>query len=244
MKDLGSSLTQSRSERIFVIDDAVDVSNFVARGLTEEGYTVSAAYSGEVGLRRADEGWELIILDLMLPDIPGETVLQYLGQKAERPPVLVLTARGQLEDKLSLFRLGCDDYLTKPFAFEELLERTKALLRRSSKVSTEGLCYEDLALEEETHHLVIGEANAHKRVVLTPKEFAICRLLLSQAGKVVSRKQLLNSVWGFRHEPKTNFIEVHLANLRKKLVPFHRENWIRTVRTSGFMLSRPELNES
>jgi two-component system OmpR family response regulator len=228
--------------RVLIIDDSAEVSDFLRRGLIEENYQVTVAQSGEVGLRRADEGWELIILDLMLPDISGESILEYITHRTDHPPVLVLTARDQLGDKLSLFRLGCDDYLTKPFAFEELLERVKALMRRAPKASNVDYHYEDMTLEPQTNLLTVGSFKT--KISLTPKEFAICRTLIRQPGQVVSRKQLLHSVWGLRHEPKTNFIEVHFANLRKKLIPVKRENWVRTVRTSGFVLSRPEDHAS
>lgn len=231
---------ENNQPRIFIIDDAVDVCDFLRRGLSEEGFAVEVAHSGGVALRRADEPWDLIILDLMLPEVQGETILDYLGQKRNHPPVLVLTARDQLEDKVALFRLGCDDYLTKPFAFEELLERVKAILRRAPTPLSETYIFEDMTLDSGTHKLQIGP----EKVVLTPKEFAICRALMSQPGQVISRKQLLHSVWGLTHEPKTNFIEVHLANLRRKLAPLGRGPWFQTVRSSGFVLSRPENHAS
>jgi len=221
--------------RILIVEDAPDVARLLEQGLTEEGFEAKIAPNGRVALREAENGWDIIILDLTLPDVSGETIMSFLAQRLDHPPVLVLTARGQLEDKLSLFRQGCDDYLTKPFAFEELLHRVKALLRRSPKSVPEQCRYEDMELEPTTHLLSVGE----RKIALTPKEFNICRLLMSSPGRVVSRKELLQGVWGLTHEPPTNFIEVHLANLRKKLGQVERDGWLQTVRAAGFLLEKP-----
>ena len=225
--------------RILVVEDAAEVAKLLARGFEEEGFEVSIAPNGEIALRRFQEFWDLIILDLMLPDVTGEMLLGFLAQKADRPPVLILSARSTLDDKLTLFRQGCDDYLTKPFAFEELLERGRALLRRPPRTVPEECKYEDMQLESETHELSVGA----QKVPLTPKEFAICRKLMLNPGHIVSRRELLQSVWGLAHEPKTNFIEVHLANLRKKLGLVDRDSWLQTVRQSGIMLAKPEARE-
>jgi len=221
--------------RVLIVEDSPDVSRFVSRGLKEEGFQVAEAQSGEVALRHMDSDWDLIILDLMLPDMSGETLLEYLMQKNSRPPVLVLTAKSRLEDKISLFQRGCDDYLTKPFAFEELLGRVRALLRRSPRIHLESYQYEDMTLDPSTHQLKVSERTVH----LTPKEFAIIRLLMREPGRVVNRKELLHGIWGLKHEPRTNFIEVHLANLRKKLALASRDSWLQTIRTTGICLSRP-----
>ena len=221
--------------RILVVEDAANVADLLRRGLTEEGFEVTVAASGEEALRHADQSWGLVVLDLMLPDLPGENVLDYFAHRLDRPPVLVLTARDQLEDKVALFQRGCDDYLTKPFAFEELLLRVQALLRRAPRVEPEACRYEDMALESATHKLRVGD----RQIPLTPKEFAICRLLMREPGRVVSRRELLHGVWGLAHEPRTNFIEVHLTNLRKKLGQADRAEWLRTIRASGFVLNRP-----
>jgi DNA-binding response OmpR family regulator len=223
------------TSRILIVEDAPDVARLLQRGLTEEGFEAEVAPTGQVALRKADESWDAIILDLTLPDVPGETIMSYLAQRMDHPPVLVLTARGQLEDKLTLFRQGCDDYLTKPFALEELLHRVKALLRRAPKSLPDECHYEDMRLEASTHQLSVGAS----KISLTPKEFNICRLLMRAPGRVVSRKELLQAVWGLTHEPRTNFIEVHLANLRKKLGQVEREGWLQTIRASGFLLEKP-----
>lgn len=223
--------------RVLVIEDDQDVASLLERGFREEGYTVACAFSAAEAFRKLPEGWDLAVLDLMLPDAPGEAVLRYMEQRPDRPPVLVLTARDEIATKLQMFDRGCDDYVTKPFAFEELLRRARALLRRSVRVNLAGPSYEDMRLCEETHSLSVGD---NSKISLTPKEFLICRRLLSEPGRVVSRKELLHAVWGYVQEPNTNFIEVHLANLRKKLRSLGRDEWVRTVRSSGVILARPQ----
>lgn len=226
--------------RILIVEDSAEVANFVQRGLSEEGYQVSVALTGQIGLRMLSESWDLLILDLMLPDMAGESILRYLGQQLESPRVLVLSARGEVADKIALFEYGCDDYLTKPFAFEELLGRVRALLRRSPRAAPDRLQYEDLSLDPANHRLLRSDSD----VTLTPKEYAICRLLISRPGEVVSRRELLRSVWGLANEQRTNFVEVHLANLRKKLAQLDCADWLQTVRASGITFSRPESHGS
>lgn len=222
--------------RILIVEDEPEISSLLERGLAEEGFETAVTNNGAAAMRRFSEGWDLVVLDLMLPDLRGETVLDYITQRRDHPPVLVLSARSQLADKLMLFEKGCDDFLTKPFAVEELLSRVRALLRRAPKAVADEGRYEDMYLEAETHRCFAGEGS----ITLTPKEFAICRLLMREPGKVISKRQLIHSVWGVTQEPKTNYIEVHLANLRKKLSHLGRENWLQTVRSSGFLFSRPE----
>ena len=226
-------------QRILIVEDSSQVGELLQRGLTEEGFDVGVAETGEIALRKLNERWDLVVLDLMLPDLSGERIMAFLGQRAEHPRVLVLTAKAEVESKIELFKLGCDDYLTKPFAFEELLGRVKALLRRPAVSLPENVTYDDLKLEGATLKLKKG----NDEVSLTPKEYAICRLLMLEPGRVVSRKELLNSVWGYTVEPKTNFMEVHLANLRKKLARLHCSDWLQTVRSSGVAFERPRKTD-
>lgn len=226
--------------KILIVEDTKELADVVQRGLREEGYDAQVAYAGQVAFRRLGEPWDLVILDLMLPDASGEEILTFITQQLDGPRVLVLTARSQVEDKIALFRQGCDDYLTKPFVFEELLGRVKALLRRAPRPVAEHMEYEGLELDAERHVLKDGGAE----VTLTPKEFAICRILMSEPGRIISRKELLRSVWGFTHEQRTNFVEVHLANLRKKLAQIERQEWLHTVRASGVALQKPESHGS
>ncbi|MBI1861178.1 MAG: response regulator transcription factor [Deltaproteobacteria bacterium] len=222
-------------KRVLIVEDDVDVASLIDRGLRDEGLESQVVGTVSAALRQLADTWDLVILDLTLPDLPGDSVLRFLNQSLYRPPVLVLTARGEVETKLELFKQGCDDYLTKPFVLEELLARVRALLRRPLRVLSSVAQYQGLKLIDEHLQLAIGD----EVVSLTPKEYAICRLLLEEPGRVISRKELLHSVWGFAQEPNTNFIEVHLAHLRKKLKPFDRDGWVQTVRNSGITLSRP-----
>lgn len=222
--------------RILLVEDAADLARIICKTLVEEGFEVVIASTGVQALREAEKNWSLVILDLMLPDFSGEAVLRFLSKQPVHPPVLVVTARNRLEDKLSLFRQGCDDYLIKPFDIEELLERVRALMRRPVRVASGPLQLEDLELDPVSHRLAAGG----KEVALTPKEAAICQVLMQSPGQVISRIEILQTVWGLSAEPNTNFLGVHLLNLRKKFSQLGRETWLQTVRSSGFVVSRPE----
>lgn len=222
--------------RILVVEDSTDLATLLERGLAEEGFRVEVATRGDVALRLLHDAWELVILDLTLPDVPGEELLRFSSLQPRPPRVLVLTARHSLDDKLSMFARGCDDYMTKPFAFAELLSRVRALLRRPARVVPEEIEYEGICLDPTSHTV----RYTGRSLALTPKEFAICRLLLSQAGDIVSREEILHTVWGVAHDPKTNLIEVHLANLRRKLEPIGIGGWLQTVRMSGIKFERPD----
>jgi len=220
--------------RILLVEDAPDLAEPILIGLAEEGFSAEWAKDGRTAIRRLNEYWDLIILDLNLPDIPGESILSNLAQLPDYPAVLVLSARGTVQDKLTLFRQGCDDYLTKPFIFEELIERIRALLRRSQRVRTALHSYEDLNLDPTTHQLTSADGSTQ----LTPKESTMIQTLMLRPNQVVSRREILYSVWGLKDEPDTNFIGVHLHNLRKKLAEVNRAQWLITIRSSGFALCK------
>jgi len=224
--------------RILIVEDEADLAEPIRVGLTEEGYAAEIAPTGQAAMRRLSESWDLIILDLMLPDMTGEAILNNLRQLPDYPPVLILTARSGLEDKLSLFRQGCDDYLTKPFIFEEFVERVRALLRRSQRVVADNTQYGDMKLNPSTHRV---ESNGGA-VALSPKEVSILRFFMSAPEKIISRRELLHNVWGLKEEPETNFIGVHMFNLRKKLNEIDRGNWLQTVRNTGFILSQESVS--
>lgn len=224
------------ASKILIVEDESDISGPLAANLEEDGFQVAVAETVQVARQLSVDHWDLVILDLMLPDLSGETFLNYLKQQPDYPSVLILTARGTVQDKLSLFRQGCDDYLTKPFLYEELLERVRALLRRSQRVKTEIMQFEDIQLDPATFRLEIGKSHT----LLTPKEASILKIFFSSPGKVISRKEILENVWGLREEPDTNFIGVHLFNLRKKLTELGLGAWLQTVRSSGFIFSNPE----
>lgn len=231
-RDISNWMTGAK---ILLVEDEADIAEPIVVGLREEGFQVEWVPTGQKAMQRLVDFWDLLILDLNLPDLAGESILSNLKQLPDYPAVLVLTARGALDDKLALFRQGCDDYLTKPFIFEELVERIRALLRRSQRVLSSSSKYRDLELDPTTHCLRTPKS----QVLLTPKESAIVQLLIKNSERVVSRKELLHHVWGIKEEPDTNFIGVHLFNLRKKLGEIARDEWLRTVRSSGFVLCEP-----
>lgn len=225
--------------KILIVEDEKDLAEPLAKGLEEEGFKVEIAPDGQTAIRKLNDAWDLVVLDLMLPDMSGESIVNYLKQQPDYPPILILTARSGVEAKLALFRQGCDDYLTKPVIFEELVERIRALLRRSHRVTSGTQGYKDLVLDPQTHLLTCEGGS----VLLTPKEATVLRFFLSNAERIVSRKELLHNVWGLKTEPDTNFIGVHMFNLRKKLSEVKRENWLQTIRSSGFILSQEKKVE-
>lgn len=226
--------------RILVIEDEKDIADAVLDGLRNEGFEVDVARDGQTAIRYLNQKpWDLIILDLMLPDISGESILSYLTQRPEYPSVLILTAKNHLNDKIGLFRKGCDDYLTKPFIFEELLVRVEALLRRPPRVQPSGFRYGNMELDVVTNSLAAGAA----AVSLTPKETALFRLFIREPERILSRKELLQEVWGLKEEPSANYIGIHLFNLRKKLSEIERGDWLQTVRASGFVLCNPSVRQ-
>jgi DNA-binding response OmpR family regulator len=222
-------------ERILLVEDEKDLAEPLRDGLIEEGFHVEIAPDGATAIRCLVDHWDLVILDLMLPDMSGEAIVVYMRQLPDYPPILVLSARAAIEDKLALFRQGCDDYLTKPVIFEELVEHIRALLRRSHRVAVQTMVYDDMVFNPQTFELSCPTGS----VALTPKEASVIRFFISNAERVVSRKELLQNLWGLKSEPETNFIGVHIFNLRKKMSEIGRENWLQTVRNSGFLLGKP-----
>jgi len=221
--------------RILLVEDEADIADSLVDGLKAQGYDVVWAADGLTAKRLLESSWNLIILDLMLPNLPGESLMSLLAEKVDYPAVLVLTAKSQVADKLALFRQGCDDYLTKPFLFEELLARVQALLRRPARVQARAWRYHDLELVQESNTLKTPTSS----VTLTPKETALLRVLLEHAGEVVTRKEILRAVWGISQEPSANYVGIHLFKLRKKLTEIDRGPWLKTVKFSGYAFGPP-----
>lgn len=222
--------------KVLIVEDSQEIASLISRALTEEGFETTAACSAQNAFRLLDSYWDVVILDLGLPDVSGEEVLTYIARGPHPPPVLIVTARLSLEDKLTVFRRGCDDYLTKPFEIEELLQRVGALLRRSTRTTRDSVSCDDMVLDAAALRLHVGK-NA---IILTPKEASICEVLMREPGKIVSRKELLHTVWGITREPETNFVSVHLINLRRKFQKLGRAEWLRTIRGSGMCIERPK----
>jgi heavy metal response regulator len=219
--------------RLLLVEDEKKVARFIRQGLEEEGYAVDVAHDGEEGLRMGlDRVHDLIILDISLPRMDGLQVLRRLRQEKVGKPVLLLTVRATIEDKVLGLDAGADDYLTKPFAFQELVARVRALLRRSADGSPALLRYADLTLDPARRAVFRGE----KRIDLTAKEFALLEYFLRNPERVLSRTMILDHVWDYDFDPETNVIDVYVNYLRKKIDSDRDVKLIHTVRGAGYVL--------
>ncbi len=222
--------------KILLVEDDKRIIEFVKRGLEAEGYNVDVAETGKDALEQAkSSSLALIILDRMLPDIEGSEICQRLRTEQIHTPVLMLTAMDAVDERVKGLRAGADDYLTKPFAFEELLARIESLLRRNQSFEEKQteLQLSDLRLNFETKEVFRGEQN----ISLTPKEFALLAYLMTNAGKVVSRTKILENVWGYNTDPLTNVVEVCIRGLRRKVDEEFPEPMIQTVRGFGYKIA-------
>jgi len=220
------------SERILIIEDEARIADFIKRGLTYEGYRVQVAYSGEEGLAKAQETPpDLIILDLMLPDIDGLELCRILREDSD-VPILILTARDRVTDKVAGLDSGADDYLVKPFAFDELLARIRALLRRRKPPSEPILSFADLTMDLTTREVRRGE----RVIKLTPKEFDLLELFLRHPRQVLTRDIIYERIWGYDFGGESNIIDVYIRYLRSKLEEKGESRLIHTVRGVGYVL--------
>ena len=219
--------------RILVVEDEAKVASFVRRALEEESYAVDACDDGAKGLDLARAGcYDLIILDLMLPGMPGLDVLKALRMEQVSAPVLILTARAELDQKVKGLDAGADDYLTKPFAIEELVARVRALLRRGTGEVTGVLQVDDLVLNPATREVARGGS----RIELTAKEYALLEYRMRSAGRVLTRPMIAEHVWNQDFDTFTNVIDVYVNYLRNKIDRDCERKLIRTVRGSGYTL--------
>lgn len=219
--------------KVLVIEDDPTVGNFIKRGLEEQRWGVSLVTDGEAGERAAlDEPFDVVILDMRLPGKNGLEVLSTLRAKGFERPVLVLTAQDAVDAKVMTLRAGADDYVTKPFAFEEVLARVEALARRPRALVSPVLHIADLELNRDTREVT----RAGEHIELTPKEFAVLEYLMRHAGRVMSRTLITEYAWGYHFDPGTNIVDVVINHLRKKIDAKQARKLITTVRGVGYVV--------
>jgi heavy metal response regulator len=223
--------------RLLVVEDEKKVAGFVKKGLEEEGYAVDWAPDGDEGLAMALDGvHDLIILDVNLPGMDGLSILQEMRKKKVSTPVLLLTVRATLEDKVLGLDSGADDYLTKPFAFQELVARVRALLRRQVDSGPAVLQIADLRLDPARRLVFRGD----QKIELTAKEFALLDYFMRNPGRVLTRTNIAEHVWDYDFDPMTNVIDVYVNYLRKKVDSGRDPKLIRTIRGVGYVLQEDE----
>jgi two-component system copper resistance phosphate regulon response regulator CusR len=219
--------------KILVVEDDRKVAGFIAQGLREEGYAVDHAPDGDEATMLAHvNDYDVILLDLMLPKKNGLQIAAELRREGRQTPILMLTARDATEDVVRGLNAGADDYLAKPFKFDELLARVRALVRRGGAARTELLSHGPIELDRLKHKIMVSG----KPLDLTPKEFQLLEHLLLHRGEVVRRTELLEKVWDLSFDPETNVVDVHVANLRRKLRRSAKMELIHTVRGVGYQL--------
>ncbi len=220
--------------RVLIVEDERKLADSVALGLRAERYAVDVAYDGASGRNMAfAHPYDLMILDLMLPGVPGEEIVQSVRQSKPNVPILILTARDRTEDKVKQFEAGADDYLTKPFAFAELLVRVKSLLRRGSVPRANVLRVADLELDR----LSLKVRRGGKRIELTPKEYALLEYLMTHSGRVLSRTMIIEHVWDESFEGLTNIVDVFIRHLRAKIDGPFEQKLLQTVRGAGYLIT-------
>ena len=221
--------------RILVVEDERKVAAFIRQGLLEEGHAVEVAADGGAALEAIAQGppFDLLVLDVMLPKRDGFDVLRTIRSQGVPTPVLLLTARDGVADKVTGLDLGADDYLAKPFAFEEFLARVRALLRRGGGRAEPVLRVADLRLDPATRAVMRGR----RRITLTAREYALLEYFMRSAGRVLSRPMITQHVWGMDFDPESNIVDVYVGYLRRKIDADGEPGLLHTVRGAGYMLS-------
>ncbi|HVN96931.1 MAG TPA: response regulator transcription factor [Syntrophorhabdaceae bacterium] len=222
--------------KVLLVEDESKVANFISRGLEEEGYSVDTASDGRMGLELINgSAYDIVLLDLMIPEIDGLEVLKRIRANGIDTPVLIITAKDSKEDVIKGLDTGSDDYLTKPFSFEELLARIRALLRRSKKTAQLTLEYGDVVLNPYYRKLAIGP----KETELTEKEFLIMEYMLKNTEKPITRKEIAEYAWQSQDD-SSNIVDVYINFLRKKIETLSSKKYIHTVRGTGYILKEDD----
>jgi len=221
--------------RILVVEDERKVASFLRQGLEEEGHAVEVASDGAAALEEllGSVGYDLVVLDVMLPKRDGFEVLKALREHKVRTPVLMLTARDGVADRVAGLDLGADDYLTKPFAFEEFLARVRALLRRGASPGAPTRKLADLTVDPGTREVTRG----NRRITLTAREFALLDYFLRNVGRVLTRPMIAQHVWGLDFDPESNVVDVYVGYLRRKIDGEGEPRLVHTVRGAGYKLA-------
>ena len=219
--------------RILIIEDEKKVASFIKKGLEEEYFVADIAADGKEGLKLATtEEYDIIILDIMLPYMDGMTLIKEIRKREISTPVLMLTVKDSVKDKVEGLDAGADDYLTKPFAFEELIARLRALLRRNENSKTSKLTVGDLVLDLQSHRVFRN----NQEIILTPKEYSILEYLMRNSKKVISRTKLIEHVYDYHFDTETNIIDVYINKVRSKIDNNFEKPLIHTIRGIGYVL--------
>ena len=219
--------------RILLVEDDSRMASVIARGLREQSYAVDVAQNGNEGLYQSSiNDYDLIVLDVLLPERDGFEVCRELRVRGSATPILMLTARAAVEDRITGFDAGADDYLTKPFSFRELLARIRALLRRNSRLHPDVFEIDDLIIDSASHRV----SRANREIQLTAKEYALLEHLARNAGRLISRSEIAAHVWDDSFDPFSNTIEVYINRLRKKIDGTHPTKLLHTRRGEGYIL--------
>ena len=220
--------------RILLVEDDQKIASFIIKGLKAEGFAVDHEGNGEDGLHLAlTEPYDAAIIDIMLPRMDGLKLIENMRREKVKTPVIILSAKGEVDDRVKGLQIGADDYLTKPFSFSELLARLQALIRRSSDVSEPA----KLAVADISMNLIKREVvRAGKKIELQPLEFSLLEYLLRNAGRVVSKTMIMEHVWDYYFDPQTNVVESRIYKLREKIDKGFPDRLIHTVRGVGYVL--------
>lgn len=229
-----SEIAYNGSMKILIIEDDREAADYLEKAFTEAGHTAHVAGDGETGFALADSGdYDVMVVDRMLPRRDGLSVIAALRSRGNTTPVLILSALGEVDDRVTGLRAGGDDYLTKPYAFSELLARVEVLNRRAGVKESETVYRSgDLELDRLSHSV----RRAGKEIVLQPREFRLLEYLMRHAGQVVTRTMLLENVWDYHFDPQTNVIDVHVSRLRGKIEKGFEKPILHTIRGAGYML--------
>ncbi|MDZ7963646.1 MAG: response regulator transcription factor [Nostoc sp. DedSLP03] len=222
---------------VLFVEDEAKIANFVRAGLKEQGFVVDYCDNGDDGyLRALDNEYDAIVLDIMMPGKDGLSILKLLRRQGRNAPVILLTARNELDDRLQGLNLGADDYIAKPFFVEELAARIHAVVRRSVSDRQNLLCVGPIKLDRITREVTCNR----QAIELTSREFNLLEYLMRSPGRVFTRTQILEHVWGYDFNPNTNVVDVCIQRIRKKIDPLDEAVWIESIRGVGYRFRKPD----